>query len=138
MVGSYSEATGIRFVPPHFTSDRGPFCSQLPSARPTVEPSLTNCCPMANFILPRPSARGIAKAQALMQEAYGRELTEREAMELLERMMRFLYLMNNPTSDPEKAAELAKPENRSSDLAITQEENARRWEEAPEIHSISL
>ena len=51
---------------------------------------------MRDFLLPQPDAIGIAETKELHLSNYGRVLSDEEAHEILSRVMRYLFLINNP------------------------------------------
>ena len=49
-----------------------------------------------DFLLPQPNAKGIARTRELYERKYGRVLTDAEAAEALGKVVRYLFLINNP------------------------------------------
>ncbi len=55
--------------------------------------------PSSEFLLPQPSAAGVAKLRAMYFNRTGREISEDQARDVLHRIMRFHYLnflINSP------------------------------------------
>ena len=50
-----------------------------------------------DFLLPQPDAEGIAATKALYRDKCGRSISDDEARQALGMVMRFLFLINNPT-----------------------------------------
>ena len=48
-----------------------------------------------DFLMPQPDAIGIAETKEICLRKYGRVVTDDEAKEILGRVMRYLFLMNN-------------------------------------------
>ena len=57
------------------------------------------------FLLPQPDAEGIAQTQELYLRKYGRTLTPDEAAEALGKVMRYLFLVNNPSGSTPMTAD---------------------------------
>ena len=55
--------------------------------------------PHADFLMPRPNESGIARTKELLLRKYGRAVTDDEAAEILRRVMRHLWLVNNPDAE---------------------------------------
>ena len=51
---------------------------------------------MPDFLMPQPNDRGIARTRLLLLAKYGRDVSDAEAAEVLRRVMRHLFLINNP------------------------------------------
>ena len=56
-------------------------------------------------LLPLPDPEGIRKTRQPYKEKFGRDITDEEAMDILGRVMRFIYLTSSAANPPEKSKE---------------------------------
>ena len=56
-------------------------------------------------MVPLPDPEGIRKTKQLYKEKFGRDITDEEAMDVLGRTMRFLYLTSSAANPPEERKE---------------------------------
>jgi len=103
------------------------FDSPFPSAYGRIPPvSDTEAAPARetrqppDFLLPQPNTRGIERTKELYARKYGREISDAEAAEALGKVMRYLYLINNP--------QCSTSENTAASLTTTRQSPRSRSE----------
>lgn len=58
-----------------------------------------------NFLPPLPDSEGIAKTKQLYLKKYGKVIDDGEAEEILGKVMRYLYLVNDTCSNTQSTSE---------------------------------